>query len=103
VILLTKSISKEGLEFGKAVPRDEVEGHDLQGQVRLPHRVLDVAVAEDQVSKEQGRHQEDEDCVKRGVLLDELSVVGSGALCNHIFKVVEHIIQYEVLDFDQLK
>ena len=85
------------------MPRDEVERHYLQGQVRLPHRVLDVAVAEDQVAQEQGRHQEDEDCVQRGVLLDELSVVGGGALCYHVFKVIDHIIQYEVLDFDQLK
>ena len=85
------------------MPRDEVERHDLKSQVRLPHRVLDVAVAEDQVAQEQGRHQDDEDCVQCGVLLDQLSVVGSGALCYHVFKVVEHIIQYEVLDFDQLQ
>ena len=57
MIFLAKSISKEGLEFGKAVPRDEVEGHYLECQIRLPHRVLDVAVAEDQVAQEQGRHQ----------------------------------------------
>ena len=48
------------------MPRDEVEGHYLECQIRLPHRVLDVAVAEDQVAQEQGSHHDDEDCAKRG-------------------------------------
>ena len=51
------------------MPRDEVKWHYLECQIRLPHCVLDVAVAEDQLAQEQGRHQDDEDCAKRGEIL----------------------------------
>jgi hypothetical protein len=40
------------------MPGDEIQGHDLESQIRLPHAILDVAVTENQVAQEKGRHQQ---------------------------------------------
>ena len=95
------SRSKEELKLWQTVLRNEVQRQDLDRQVCLPHLVLDLVVPQQQEPHKEYDHEDYEECVEDGVLLDELRVVVCGRLCHLILDVGEHVVHDEMLHINQ--